>query len=163
MEQSPFLVKICQLEQDYQTLEDCLRACRDLEEADIDLQLRRVWRAYREASCGLEEAIRSSRSPAMRRLAQAQHTYDRTVQALLEETLPADLHSEGTTPGEDRTEARMLCAEYAVDFARQAVRRAYENLYADGGCIAQCEFGPGGKPENVRTVFEEWENLTARG
>ena len=59
MEQSPFLVKICQLEQDYQTLEDCLRACRDLEEADIDLQLRRVWRAYREASCGLEEAIRS--------------------------------------------------------------------------------------------------------
>ena len=46
---------------------------------------------------------------------------------------------------------------------RQAVRRAFENLYADGGCIAQCEFGPGGKPENVRTVFEEWENLTARG
>ena len=89
MEQSPFLVKICQLEQDYQTLEDCLRACRDLEKADIDLQLRRVWRAYREASCGLEEAIQSSRSPAMRRLAQAQHTYDRTVQALLEETLAA--------------------------------------------------------------------------
>lgn len=124
MEQSPFLVKICQLEQDYQTLENCLRACRNLEEEDLALQLRQVWRAYSQADSHLEEAIRSSRSPAICKLAQAQRTYDRTVEALMEETLPADLHSEATTPGEDRTEARMLCAEYAVDFARQAVRRA---------------------------------------
>lgn len=124
MEQSPFLVKICQLEQDYQTLEDCLRACRSMEEEDLALQLRRVWRAYSQADSHLEEAIRSGRSPAVCKLAQAQHTYDRTVQGLLEETLPADLHSEASTPGEDRTEARMLCAEYAVDFARQSVRRA---------------------------------------
>lgn len=124
MEQSPFLVKICQLEQDYQTLENCLRTCRNLEDADIALQMREVWRAYSQADLRLEEAIRSSRSPAVCKLAQAQRTYDRTVQALLEESLPADLHSEATTPGEDRTEARMLHAEYAVDFARQAVRRA---------------------------------------
>lgn len=124
MEQSPFLVKICQLEQDYQTLEDCLRACRSMEEADLTAQIRRVRQAYREADLDLEEAMRCSRSPAVCKLAQAQRTYDRTVQGLLEETLPEDLHSEGTTPGEDRTEAWLLCAEYAVDFARQAVRRA---------------------------------------
>lgn len=124
MEQSPFLVKICQLEQDYQTLENCLRACGSMEEEDLALQLRCVWRAYSQADRHLEEAVRSSRSPAMCKLAQAQRTYDRTVQTLLEEALPADLHSESTTPGEDRTEARMLCAEYAVDLARQAVRRA---------------------------------------
>ena len=124
MEQSPFLVKICQLEQDYQTLENCLRACGSMEEEDLALQLRCVWRAYSQADRHLEEAVRSSRSPAMCKLAQAQRTYDRTVQTLLEEALPADLHSETTTPGEDRTEARMLCAEYAVDLARQAVRRA---------------------------------------
>lgn len=124
MEQSPFLVKICQLEQDYQTLENCLRACGSMEEEDLALQLRCVWWAYSQADRHLEEAVRSSRSPAMCKLAQAQRTYDRTVQTLLEEALPADLHSETTTPGEDRTEARMLCAEYAVDLARQAVRRA---------------------------------------
>ena len=28
-----------------------------------------------------------------------------------------------------------------------AVRDVYENLYQDGGIIAQCEFGPGAKPE----------------
>lgn len=78
----------------------------------------------------------------MCKLAQAQRTYDRTVQALLEETLPADLHSESTTPGEDRTEARMLCAEYAVDFARQAVRRAMLAVLSAAGETRRQEPGP---------------------
>ncbi len=41
----------------------------------------------------------------------------------------------------------------------QAVKRVKNALYQDGGVIAQCEFGPGGNPENVYTVFETWENL----
>ncbi len=40
-----------------------------------------------------------------------------------------------------------------------AVRRVYENLYQDGGCIAQCEFSAGSKPENVFKVYETWEAL----
>jgi len=32
-------------------------------------------------------------------------------------------------------------------------------LWSDGGCIAQCEFGPGAKPENVHQVFKTWNNL----
>ncbi|RKY04196.1 MAG: methyltransferase [Planctomycetota bacterium] len=40
-----------------------------------------------------------------------------------------------------------------------AVKQVKEALYADGGVIAQCEFGPGGKPENVYTVFETWNKL----
>lgn len=41
-----------------------------------------------------------------------------------------------------------------------AVRAIYDNLWVGGGCIAQCEFGPGARPENVRAVFSEWDNLT---
>lgn len=26
-------------------------------------------------------------------------------------------------------------------------------------CIAQCEFGPGSKPENVYRVYQAWENV----
>jgi uroporphyrinogen-III decarboxylase len=40
-----------------------------------------------------------------------------------------------------------------------AVRSVYENLWRDGGCIAQCEFGPGAKPENVRQMFESWNAI----
>ncbi|OAM88195.1 hypothetical protein OH491_06875 [Termitidicoccus mucosus] len=40
-----------------------------------------------------------------------------------------------------------------------AVRRVRDTLWAGGGCIAQCEFGPGARPENVRQVFQSWEDI----
>lgn len=43
-----------------------------------------------------------------------------------------------------------------------AVTSIHKHLWKNGGCIAQCEFGPGAKPENVRRVFERWDEL-ARG
>ena len=44
-----------------------------------------------------------------------------------------------------------------VEEVREEVTRIYENLYQDGGCIAQCEFAKGTKYENVRAVFEAWD------
>ena len=40
-----------------------------------------------------------------------------------------------------------------------AVKSVYENLWQDGGCISQCEFGIGAKPENVMAVYRAWENI----
>jgi uroporphyrinogen decarboxylase len=40
-----------------------------------------------------------------------------------------------------------------------AVTRVKENLWRGGGAIAQCEFGPGARPENIFTVFETWKAL----
>lgn len=40
-----------------------------------------------------------------------------------------------------------------------AVRTVKEHLWDNGGCIAQCEFGPGAKPENVYKVFETWNKI----
>jgi uroporphyrinogen decarboxylase len=42
---------------------------------------------------------------------------------------------------------------------RAAVREMWEHLWAGGGVIAQCEFGPGAQPENVLAVFEAWSEL----
>ncbi len=43
---------------------------------------------------------------------------------------------------------------------RAAVRRVASALYdGRGGVIAQCEFGAGARPENVRAVFEEWDRV----
>ena len=41
----------------------------------------------------------------------------------------------------------------------EAVEKVYNSLWHNGGCIAQCEFGPGGRPENVRQVFASWDAL----
>lgn len=49
----------------------------------------------------------------------------------------------------------------SVEDVRRAVEEIRENLYEKGGVIAQCEFGPGAKPENVFEVFRTWESITA--
>lgn len=41
----------------------------------------------------------------------------------------------------------------------QAVKSVYDALWQDGGCIAQCEFGPGGNPDNVYQIYKSWQNL----
>jgi len=41
----------------------------------------------------------------------------------------------------------------------KAVYRVKEAFYADGGVIAQCEFGAGAKPENVYQVFKTWQEI----
>ena len=43
-----------------------------------------------------------------------------------------------------------------------AVKLVYDTLWENGGCIAQCEFGPGAKPENVRRTFEAWDEITGQ-
>ena len=55
-----------------------------------------------------------------------------------------------------------ILTEGSVQDVRDAVRLVYDTLWDDGGCIAQCEFGPGGKPENVAAMFEMWNQLTTR-
>ncbi len=42
---------------------------------------------------------------------------------------------------------------------RRAVEEAHANLSAEGGVIAQCEFGPGARPENVLEVFRCWQSI----
>lgn len=44
--------------------------------------------------------------------------------------------------------------------SREAVRTVYQHLYdRRGGIIAQLEFGPGVRPENVYAVFEAWDDI----
>jgi hypothetical protein len=48
----------------------------------------------------------------------------------------------------------------SLDDVRRAVEEMHTHLYADGGVIAQCEFGPGARPENVLEVFRCWQSLS---
>lgn len=40
-----------------------------------------------------------------------------------------------------------------------AVHRIFDIFWKNGGAIAQCEFGAGSKPENIRQMFETWDRL----
>ena len=52
-----------------------------------------------------------------------------------------------------------LLVDGSTEDIRNAVETVYQKLWRDGGCIAQCEFGPGAKPENVYEVFRAWDNI----
>lgn len=45
---------------------------------------------------------------------------------------------------------------------KEAVEAVYDNLWDQGGCIAQCEFGPAANPDNICTVFDHWDTLSRR-
>lgn len=50
----------------------------------------------------------------------------------------------------------------SLEDVRHAVQEMRQHLYAGGGVIAQCEFGPGASPENVFEVFRAWRDLDER-
>ena len=52
-----------------------------------------------------------------------------------------------------------ILVDYTQEQVAEAVKLVYDNLWDNGGCIAQCEFGAGANPDNVRTVFETWDKL----
>jgi hypothetical protein len=50
-----------------------------------------------------------------------------------------------------------LLVNASIEEVDAAVEKVRALLWKNGGCMAQCEFGPGAKPENVRQVFAAWD------
>lgn len=52
-----------------------------------------------------------------------------------------------------------LLVEGTTEEIADAVKQVRSILWKNGGCIAQCEFGPGANPHNVYEVFHTWKSL----
>jgi len=52
-----------------------------------------------------------------------------------------------------------MLPNFSVEEIENGVEEVYHELYADGGIIGQCEFGPAAKHENVYAVFETWQKI----
>lgn len=52
-----------------------------------------------------------------------------------------------------------MLVEGTTEEISSAVKMVKDTLWRDGGCIAQCEFGPGAKPDNVYEVFHTWNEI----
>jgi len=50
-----------------------------------------------------------------------------------------------------------ILPNFSKEEIANVISEVYNELYFNGGIIGQCEFGPGAKPENVYTVFDEWK------
>lgn len=50
----------------------------------------------------------------------------------------------------------------SVQDIENAVKKVYDTLWCDGGCVSMCEFGADAKPENIETVYRTWDRLTGK-
>lgn len=111
-----FSAKLREMEREYGTLQMELRRLETGWE-DGPRELDRIWRAYQAQLTHLEQTARSCRTPAMAQLADLQREYEQKMEQMLRRSLAQD-------DAERRTESAALYAEYAMDFAIQAMRYA---------------------------------------
>ena len=118
-----FAVKVCELERQYGLLQTRLELCQGADHSKIRQILQEGLDEYRENALLLEKRTEGCRSPAVAELSAAQRDYTRRVEEILREKLPRLMHGE-EDPMEEQAEAVALYAEYAIDFAGQAMRGA---------------------------------------
>ena len=111
-----FSAKLKELEQEYGQLQSGLHHLEDGREGG-QRELDQIWREYEEQLAHLERTARSCRSPAMAQMAALQQEYEQKMERILQERLAG-------SGGERQAEAAALYAEYAIDFAVQAMRYA---------------------------------------
>lgn len=111
-----FAVKLCELEQEYHKMYAHLQLAQQLEHDQIVQELQALKKECAENDLVLQKSAENSHSPNVALLSEAQRDYYRRVYGGLEEI------NHGK-PGE-QTECAALYAEFAVDFAAQAMKHA---------------------------------------
>ena len=125
-----FSTKLRELEQEHERIRSRLRLCQGEDRQQVRQELDQLTREIDETDAALQQAADTSHSPAVAALSAAQLEYEDRVGRILREKLPRYLHCSATDAASDRAEAAALYAEYAMDFAAQAMRRALQSALA---------------------------------
>ena len=124
IDDSIFAVKLYEMEEQYGKLQCRIRLCEQGGSGKIHSELKKAEEEYKENTMLLEEKARSSRSLAVQRLIRAQLDYRQKTADLMKDDIIKDIHSEDNSLEEDKTEADLLYAEFAMDFATLAMQQA---------------------------------------
>ena len=124
LKQGIFAVKLCELEREYGRLQSRIHLLQAKEPTQVQEELERLLDEYRERKYLLDERVQASRSPVVAALAQAQLEFAAHAEQILTDDLPNEMRGRNQSDAEDRAEAMSLYAEYAIDFAVQAVSQA---------------------------------------
>lgn len=147
-----FAVKLCELEREYGRLQSRIHLLQAKEPTQVQEELERLLDEYRERKYLLDERVQASRSPVVAALAQAQLEFAAHAEQILTDDLPNEMRGRNQSDAEDRAEAMSLYAEYAIDFATQAMRYA---LIASLSAIVLQQ-----KAEHKTTLEEQKGDLT---
>lgn len=124
IDNSIFAVKLYEMAEQYGKMQCRIRVCEQGDGAKIHSELKKAEEELEESTLLLEEKAGSCRSEAVKILSQIQLDYRKKTQELMKKQLVNDIHSKDSSPEEDKSEAELLYAEYAMDFATLAVQQA---------------------------------------
>lgn len=120
-----FAIKLYELERQYQTMQGRIRLCGRQDRQALQQEMDRARREYRDRALALQESIKGCRSLAVAQLAAAQLEIAQKLEDLWDKGhLEKTLCSEQNFPSQTRAEAAALYAEYAMDYAMQAMQFA---------------------------------------
>jgi len=113
-----FAVKLYELEKQYSLLQSRLQLCQQYDRNKLSLAIELLKDECSASDIMLEKHVRESQSPYAAKLAKAQLIYRQQIESIVRCVLSED-HS-----SESRAEALTLHAEFAIDFAAQAMNEA---------------------------------------
>ena len=119
-----FSVKLTELERQYRETVRCLHRYQQEDHAQIVREIETLRREYQKNESLMEQAVQTSRSPAVAELSRVHLEYEQCIRRVLQEKLPGYLGGENAGAAEAQAEAASLYGEYAIDFAAQALRHA---------------------------------------
>lgn len=117
-------IKLYELEKSYGLMQSRLRLCQETNPEKLVHELQELKDEYEEKNYLLEQNAENSRSPAVAALSKEQVNFFKNAENIVKNKLPEYLRSEAPDDGEASAEAYSLYAEYAIDFAVQAMRYA---------------------------------------
>ena len=124
MRREHFAGKFRELEEEYGRMQNRLSRCRKSSHETIRQEMRQTFSEIQKDEEALRERAENGKSPAISALSGAQLRYQKETRRILKDELPGYLHGEDSCAAEDKAEAAMLYAEYAIDFAAQGMRQA---------------------------------------
>ena len=113
--------KLCELEQRYNKMCTKIRDAQNEDHEVLHRDLQELLEKYEIREEQLHREIEECRSPAIAALSSAQLEYCRRTGHILQEELAGYIHGECSDASLDRLEGMALFAEYAADFAAQAM------------------------------------------
>ena len=119
-----FAVKLHELEQEYGRLLTRVRMFQEKSPEQFQRERERLQDDYQGQEILLDETARACRCRTMAELAALQRDYSRRAEALLHSCLTEEQRDCGCADISGRAETAALYAEYAIDFATQAMRYA---------------------------------------
>lgn len=130
-------IKLYELEQNYEKMEGRLHLCQNSDKSKLTRELQQLKDEYEEKNFLLKKSAEHSRSPAVTALSAEQMKFFKNAENIIKTKLPLYMQSEEAYTDETKAEASALYAEYAVDFAVQAMR--YALISSMEAIIAQLE------------------------